>query len=120
MKASRIIMTCLIALSLGLSSSAYAGGGKHKSRANWEQMSEQEKLEHLQKRLDRRVERLAEKLELSDAQEIKIRQILERAQTEKMDIKARHQGDRKAERAEFKQAREATRAELAKVLTAEQ
>src|SRR5690554_3177764 len=122
MKASRIIMTCLIALSLGFGTSAYAGGGKHKhkDRANWEQMSEQEKLEHHQKRLDRRVGRLAEKLELTDAQKVKVRQILESAQTEKMDIKARHQGDREAARAEFKEAKQAQRAEIAKVLTAEQ
>lgn len=120
MKASRIIMTCLIALSLGFTTSAYAGGGKHKDRANWEQMTEQEKLEHLQKRLDRRVERLAEKLELTDAQKVKVRQIFERAQTETMDIKARHEGDREAARAEFKKAKEATRAEIEEVLDAEQ
>jgi Spy/CpxP family protein refolding chaperone len=120
MKLHKILMTCIIALSLalslGLGTSAMAGGDKHHKKHKWDQMNEQEKLEHMDKRLDKKLARLDKKLDLTDAQKTQVRQILETARTEMMDLKQSGEADR----GEFKQIHQNKRAELNKVLTADQ
>ncbi len=91
---------------------------KHKNKlAN---MSEQERLEHMENRLDKRMEKLTKELTLSDAQAKQVRAIFANAQTERMDIRARHSDDRKAAKPELKELRERTQNDLEQVLTSDQ
>ncbi|QDG51299.1 hypothetical protein FIV42_11270 [Persicimonas caeni] len=120
MKLKRILFTAAIACSFAFGANAFAHGGKGGKHARWQQMSDQEKLEVMEKRLDEKVERMDEELDLTDTQEKKVRQILETSRTELMDIRQRHKGDRKAGRKEARQVFKRTKAELAEVLTADQ
>ncbi len=117
MKLKGIVFTAVIATSIAFGGSAFAHGGKH---ARWKNMSEQERLEAIEKRLDKKVDRMDEELDLTDAQERKVRQILEKSKTKLIDIRKRNKGDRQAGKKEARQVFKGTKAELAKVLTAEQ
>lgn len=119
-KTSRVLMTgVLIAATLGGTGVAMAHGPKH-DRAAWEQMSEAEKQTALTARLDKKMERLTQKLELTPAQVPKVRAILESAQQQRHAIKEQNKGDRKAARPAMKALKEQTKTQLAGVLTAEQ
>ena len=112
-----ILVAGIVALSLtGVSMTTFAKGHHQK----FENMTEQERLEHMENRLDKRMEKLTKKLALNDAQAKQVRVILSTEQTERMDIKSRHQGDREAAKPEMKELRERTQVELAKVLSQDQ
>ncbi len=113
----------------GMGTSAFAHGkgkrghrGPGKLLKKLEGMGEQERLEFLENRLDRRVERMTEHLELTDDQAKKVRQIFADAQTQTLDIWERNKDaeDRTAARKEFREARERTKEQLAEVLTDDQ
>lgn len=121
MKLQKILIAGLITCSMAFGVSAFAQGGKHHGkRARWAQMSEQEKLEFMDQRLDKRMARLDKELDLTDAQEKQVRQIFETTRTQLMDIRERNKGDRAAGRKEARQVFKQSKAELKKVLTAEQ
>lgn len=119
-KRRNILVTGLLALTMTATSAtaAFAGGGARHEK--WQNMTEQERLEHMEDKLDRRMEKLSEKLALSDQQAKEVRSILSSAHTERLDIRSRHQDDRKAAKPELKALHERTSAELQKVLSADQ
>ena len=99
---------------------AMAGGGHHGDRAGWSKLTEEQKLEKMEEKLDKSMARLTETLSLSNDQATKLRAVFSAAQTEKQDIRQRHQGDRKAARPEFEQLRERTKTQVASILSADQ
>ena len=96
---------------------AIAGGGH---RAEWSNLTEEQKLEKMEETLDKRMARLTGKLSLSNDQAAKLRGVFSVAQAEKQDIRQRHQDDREAARPEFKQLRERTKTQIAGILDADQ
>jgi len=119
------VVALAIAVVLGSAGAVFAHGphGKRGDRfQKWANMSDEERAQKMEERLDKRVARLDEKLDLSDAQEKKVRQILGAAQTEVVDIfqRARKSGDREAAHKEMKEVRQRTKKQLAAVLDADQ
>ncbi len=121
MKLHRVILFVLVAISLAFGGVAMAGDGhgkkhhKQKRMAKWQQMSDQEKQEFIDKKIDR----LDAKLDLSDDQEAQIRQIIEQTRTEVHDLKSQD-GDRKAKRGQMREIRKQTHQEIADVLDDDQ
>lgn len=118
---------------VGFGTSAFAGeghghgerghrGGPGKMMKKLEGMDEAQRLEFLEDRLDRRVERMTEKLDLTDDQAVKVRQILADAQTQTLDIWSRNKDadDKSAAKKEFRAVHKQTKAQLGEVLTDEQ
>ena len=118
-KRRNLLVTGFIALTMtATSATAFAGDGARHEK--WKNMTEQERLEHMEDKLDRRMEKLSTKLALSDKQAKEVRGILSAAQTERLDIRSRNKEDRAAAKPELKALHERTSAELQKVLTADQ
>ena len=119
-KRRNVLVTGLIALTMTATATTSAFAGNGERRAKLENMSEQERLEHMENKLDHRMEKLTQKLALSDKQAREVRSILSSAQTERLDIRSRHKDDRAAAKPELQALHERTSAELKKVLTADQ
>lgn len=114
---------------VGFGASAFAGEGhgKHHERGKrggpvklmkkLEKMDEEQRLEFLENRLDRRVERMTEHLDLTEDQVPKVRQILADAQTQTLDVWERNRDDGEAARKEFRDVHKRTKAQLNEVLT---
>lgn len=118
---TRSIRNALLGLAtlgiIGAAGTAMAKGpGAHKLA----QMTEVERAEHIDRKLDKRVNRMTEKLELSQTQADQVRVILEASMNQRVEIAAQSNGDKKAARTEFKALREQTRTQLSGVLTSEQ
>lgn len=90
-------------------------GGKHHMHAK--DLTPEERLELTNKRIDRRVARMQDKLDLSDEQADQLRTIIEKRITESRDIRQRH---RRAARKELRQLHTSSNSELDQVLTDEQ
>lgn len=108
----RSIFAAAILTTAGLGTQAFAGTG--------DEATEMSRLEKRAERLDRRMARMTKKLGLTPAQVTKIRASLETQQASVSDALTRAGGDRKAAKPEVKAARQATRAEIRAVLTADQ
>lgn len=91
-------------------------GDKHKL----DHMSEQEQLEHMENRLDKRMEHLTKELTLSSEQAIQVRGILSAAQTARHDIRDRYKDDRKAAKPELQAVKAQSKEDLKRVLTSDQ
>ncbi len=116
------LVTCSMAAgSFALGASAFACGGKHGHKhGRWSQMTDEQRLEAMDKHLDKRMARLDKKLNLSAAQHKQVRQIFESTRTQMMDIRQRHKGDRQGARKEARQVFQQSKAKIKKVLTPEQ
>lgn len=95
------------------------GPGKFEKLA---QMDEQERLEFLEGKLEKRVARMQQKLDLTPEQTAKVRQILADSQTQMLEIweKNKDVEDKTAAKADARAVFEATRKQIDQVLTAEQ
>lgn len=112
------LMTLTIAIALTLvSASAFAKGPKGKKFQN---LSEEERLEKMEDRLDKKMEHLTKELSLSKAQQTKIRTIIADAQTQRIQLREQNKGDRKAMRGEMKKIGEATSKSIQGVLNKDQ
>lgn len=122
MKTLKRISLALFATSIvfGTGVTAFAGpghghGGKFHKLA---EMTEEEKLEFLEDRLDKRVDKMQQKLDLDARQTAKVRQILADAQTRSLEIwETRQDADKKELRSQFKEIRKQSRAEIDALLT---
>lgn len=120
-KITRVVIAgAVVAGTLGAGSMAMAKGPHKMNHEKWESMSQEEKQEVMNKRLDRRMEKMTEKLELTDAQVPKVRAVFENSQAQRLEIMQKHKGDREAARPEFKALKQSTRAQLDAILTADQ
>ncbi len=107
----------------GLLTSAMLFGGVTVASAespDGDQAAQVERMERMERKLDRKVAKLTRKLNLTDAQASKLRQIIETRRTEVMDARQRLKGDKEAKRAEMKRIRAASKAEIDAVLDANQ
>ncbi len=109
---------------LGAGSVAFAGEGHHHGHKfeKLQNMSEQERLEHMEDRLDKRVEKMTKKLSLTPAQATKVRQIMADAQTRTWTLVEANKDveDRSAMRDQIREIRKESRTEIQAVLTPEQ
>jgi Spy/CpxP family protein refolding chaperone len=93
---------------------------REKMREKWKSMSEEEKLEAIDRRITRRVERMDKELDLTDEQEKKIKSIMDARVAEIRDARQRHTDDREAMRKEIRSIFEKGRADIEKLLTPDQ
>lgn len=108
----------------GLGGVAFAGGdargfGGPGTFEKLENMTEAERLEFLENKLDQRVERMTEHLELTKDQQVKVRQILADAQTQLLEIydKNKDAADKTVARAEAKAVRKQSMQDVRDILT---
>lgn len=116
-------------LVVGFGGLAFAGGG-HKGHGEMgarmfkklDGMSEQERLEFMEDMLDKRVARMTDKLELSKAQQVKVRQIMADAQTQMLEIYEQNKNvqDKTAAKGEAKAVMKQARQDVGDVLTDDQ
>lgn len=124
---------CAVAfVGLGFSSTAFAESPTEASKTTktapakkdwkgkWAKMSEQERLEAMDKHLDKRMARLTKELKLSTKQAKSMRQLFESRRTEVMDAKTRNKGNRKAGRKEVMKIKQSYKTKIAALLTADQ
>lgn len=124
----KALATALLAtgLLLGGATAAFAKGGHHHRGGEMfeklETMSEQERLEFMENKLDKRVAKMQQKLDLTPEQTAKVRQIVADSQTQLLDVWERNKDaeDKSAARAEAKAVFKKSRAELRALLTPEQ
>ena len=120
-KITRVMIAgAVVAGTLGAGSMAMAKGPHKMNQEKWESMSQEEKQEVMNKRLDRRMNKMTEKLELTDAQVPKVRAVFEASQAKRLEIMEKHKGDREAARPEMKALKQNPRAQLDAILTPEQ
>lgn len=103
---------------LGAAGIAMAKGPGHHGEVA--QMSEAERAEHFGRKLDKRMQKLTEALELSEAQAGQVRQIFEEMHAERVALHGKRARGESVDRSEFKALREQTRAKLEGVLSADQ
>lgn len=122
----RVLLVAAIVGGVGLvGGAAFAEGGfGHGPRGHHgkmfeklESMDEQERLEFLEEKLDKRVAKMTKKLDLTDAQAKQVRQILADSQTQLLEVWERNKGDREAMRAEAGPIFKASRTAIEGVLT---
>ena len=120
-KITRVMIAgAVVAGTLGAGSMAMAKGPHKMNQEKWESMSQEEKQEMMNKRLDKRMERMTQELELTDAQVPQVRAVFESSQAQRHEIMQKYKGDREAARTELKALKQSTRAQLEGVLTADQ
>lgn len=118
---ARSIRNALLGLAtLGIIGAAGTAMAKGPGAHELAQITESERAEHIDRKLDKRVSRMTEKLELSPSQADQVRVILEASMNQRVELAAQSNGDKKTARAEFKALREQTRTQLSGVLTSEQ
>lgn len=108
----RSILAAAILTTAGISTQAFAETGGD--------ASEMARMEKRAERFDRRMARMTKRLGLTPAQSTRIRSLLETRHASAQDAIARAGGDRKAARAELKDLRRSTNAEIKATLSAEQ
>lgn len=108
----------------GLGGVAFAGGnargfGGHGTFEKLDNMSEAERLEFLENKLDQRVARMTEHLELTRDQQVKVRQVLADAQTQLLEIYEKNKAaeDKTVARAEAKAVRKQSMQDVRDLLT---
>lgn len=106
-----MLSVLMCALALGTTSVALAESPSDTNA----QMSEQERLERADKRLDKRMAKMTDKLDLSADQATKIRAILEQTQAEIRDARERLEG--KAARTEVRKLRKESRGKIKALLS---
>lgn len=117
---SRILLFGLAAVtSLSFAGVAVAQG-PHERGERFRQMSPEQREQFRQRRMDERMERLRQELELTGEQEQQVRQIFVQTHQQRRQLLQGRQGDRRAARAEMRDLREQTRAQLAEVLSPDQ
>ncbi len=109
----RIIILFALVGFTGISGIALGQGG-------FKNMSDEQILEKLETRLDKKVARLTKKLELTPQQIPKVRQALADGQTQSFELRKANIKDRKAKRAQKKAIRQATKTSVASFLTTAQ
>ncbi|GEM_PF-5696604 len=107
-----IIVLALIGLT-GISTIGFAEGG-------FGNLSDEQVLEKMETRLDKRVAKLTKKLKLTPQQVPKIREALADGQTQIFEIRRADQPDRKAKPTQIKSIRKATRQSVASYLSKDQ
>lgn len=113
------------AMVAGFGATAFADGKPHRGHghyAKFANLSEAEKLEKLEARLDKRVAKMTQTLSLDAAQQVKVRQILADQQTQLIELydKNKDADDKSAARGEARAIFKASRGQIAQVLTPEQ
>lgn len=121
MKLGMLAMAVAMLVSLGSVAMAH---GPHGAHGKWANMTEAQRVEHREARLNKRVAELKASLKLSDAQAKQVRQILVAKHADMRALRAKKRGMERGQRGqlrgEFKQIRQRHEAALQKVLTADQ
>lgn len=111
---------------VGFGGLAFAGGGHRghglggpKMFEKLDGMSEQERLEFLENKLDQRVQKMTQNLDLSKDQQVKVRQIMADAQTQLLEVyeKNKNLDDKSAARGEAHAVLAQSRQDIGDILT---
>jgi Spy/CpxP family protein refolding chaperone len=118
-------VTLVLTLGVGVTGLAVAHGpGKHRGQKleAFQKMSEEERLEKMQERVDRRVAHMTERLDLSDAQQTEIRKIVTAGHKRALEVleRADEAENRGQIRRQLHQIRKQTREDVRALLTDEQ
>lgn len=121
----RIALVGLTALSVVGPGVAFADGPEHGEshhdmRAKFKSMTPEQRQAFRAKHSAKRMERLTQKLELSEAQTKDVAKLMDARQAEVQEARRLNEGDRKAKRKAIKQIKRAYHGEMVKVLTEDQ
>lgn len=119
-----LVFAIVLAVGVGTAGLAFAQGpghGGHAKMERWKKMSDEEKKDALEKRLERRLDKMAEHLELTDEQRAEIRAIMEDGQTQAIEVfEGAEAGERGEVRKQLHAIRKDARQQIKQVLTDEQ
>jgi Spy/CpxP family protein refolding chaperone len=116
-----LVFAIALAVGVGGAGLAFAQGPGHSKMEKWKKMSAEEKQEKLEERLDKRLQKMSDHLELTDAQQSKIRAIMEDGQTRAIEVfKGAERSERGEVRKQLHAIRKDARRQIKQVLTEEQ